>query len=139
MSQSIAETDYSTITEITIERTRCYGSCPVYRLILRSNHQASYFGRDFVEKIGEYKGVIDPIDMQGLVTYLTEIDFFYLEDQYTDRATDGPATITTVKMGDRTKTIVHSGTDAPLSLWAFEMAIDGAGSHVIWQKVTQAK
>jgi hypothetical protein len=45
--------DGAEITEISLERTPCYGSCPVDQVILRSGGTARYMGTRFVPRTGE--------------------------------------------------------------------------------------
>ena len=42
------------ITEIRLERTPCFGSCPVDEVILRPDGSATYIGKRFVKRIGRY-------------------------------------------------------------------------------------
>src|SRR5437868_598498 len=42
------------ITEISFERTPCFGTCPVDKLVLRADGTATYTGTRYVERMGEY-------------------------------------------------------------------------------------
>ena len=44
------------ITEIRLERTPCFGGCPVDEVILRPDGTATYVGKRFVDRIGRYRG-----------------------------------------------------------------------------------
>jgi hypothetical protein len=57
MLASLAAAD-DPITEITLERTPCYGSCPIDKMVFRSDGTAEYTGTRFVKRTGRYTGRI---------------------------------------------------------------------------------
>ncbi len=50
----------------SIERTACYGQCPMYKARFMDNGEVIYVGRRFVEKIGTYKGLISAEEIQAI-------------------------------------------------------------------------
>ncbi len=44
------------ITELTLERGPCLGTCPIYRITLRSDGTGTYVGWNHAERIGVYSG-----------------------------------------------------------------------------------
>jgi hypothetical protein len=115
--------DVDQITEVTLERTACYGSCPIYKVTLRRDGTISYKGREFVELKGSYEGKVYGFDR--LAQLILSSGYFNLKDRYTINATDLPSTITSVVREGKRKTVTNYGDRGPVELWGIEMAIDG--------------
>jgi hypothetical protein len=115
--------DKDQITEVTLERTACYGSCPIYKVTLRRDGTISYKGEEFVELKGAYEGKV--YGFERLAQLILSNGYFSLKNNYTINATDLPSTITTVVSGGKRKTVTNYGDTGPIELWGIEMAIDG--------------
>ena len=50
--------DQNQITEVTLERTPCFGYCPSYKVTLKSDGTIIYEGKKFVQMMGTYKGEV---------------------------------------------------------------------------------
>src|SRR5689334_24876711 len=75
--------DWRTISEITIDRQGCFGSCPVYTLTLRRNGSSTYIGKRSVERSGQYTAKqIYLGDFNQLSKAISDIGFFGLQDSY---------------------------------------------------------
>lgn len=122
------------ITEITLERTRCYGNCPAYRLVLRQDGTATYIGRANVERIGTYRGKIDEYTFDRLSDLLRSEGYFELRDHYSLTVTDLPSVITSALLIGKRKTVVNYGDTGPVKLWGMELAIDAVSEHIKWTK-----
>jgi hypothetical protein len=122
-SQMPLSKDKDQITEVTLERTACFGYCPTYKVTLRRDGTISYNGRKFVELEGTYEGTAYGFD--HLAELIISSGYFNLKDRYTIKATDLPSTITSVVRGGKRKTITNYGDTGPVELWGIEMAIDG--------------
>jgi hypothetical protein len=123
VSQMPLSKDKDQITEVTLERTACFGYCPIYKVTLRSNGTISYNGREYVELKGAYEGTVYGFDR--LAQLILSRGYFNLKDNYTVNATDLPSTITSVVRSGKRKTITNYGDSGPIELWGIEMAIDG--------------
>lgn len=122
------------ITEITLERTACFGTCPIYKITLRRDGTATYVGRRFVDRIGTYKGNV--YGFERLAQFVEAQGFFKMNNEYTVAVTDLPSAITSaVRQGQR-KTVTDYGDKEPLELWAIEHAIDGIVANTKWEKVS---
>src|SRR5258708_3948269 len=75
-------TNSSDISEITLERTACFGTCPVYKVTLYSDGKVAYEGKEFVKEVGERSGKISAADFQRLGQQAQQIGFFDLKDKY---------------------------------------------------------
>jgi hypothetical protein len=123
-----------TITEITLERTACFGFCPIYKVILRSDNTATYIGMKFVERQGTYKAYISGFEY--LAKIIEARRYFSLRDRYTEPISDMPSAITSVVRNGKRKTIDNYGNSGPIELWEIENLIDGLIANVRWEKVS---
>jgi hypothetical protein len=123
VSQMPVSKDKNQITEITLERTACFGYCPIYKVTLRRDGTISYNGKEYVDLKGAYEGKVYGFDR--LAQLILSRGYFNLKDNYTIDATDLPSTITSVVREGKRKTITNYGDSGPVELWGIEMAIDG--------------
>lgn len=124
----------SQITEITLERTACFGTCPIYKVTLKRDGTATYVGKQFVERTGTYSGKF--YGFERLAQLIESRGYFDLKDNYTINATDLPSTVTSVVRAGRRKTITNYGDTGPVELWGIEQAIDGVLANTKWEKVS---
>ena len=115
---------------IKLERTMCYGSCPVYKLSIHHKGRLTYTGKHFVEKVGTLISTLDHKTLLKLNKALEKSDYFNLvQEQPLEMCTDMAYCITTVEMLDGTKRkIEHYLQDDddgwPRQLPIFEKAVD---------------
>jgi len=97
---------------ITLERTACYGTCPVYTLTIYGSGTVIYEGKDFVKTEGSVESTISEEKINQLVSEFDKVDYFSLNDSYVERViTDAPSAITSITFGGKTKTIEHHHGD----------------------------
>jgi serpin B len=122
-STSAIPTDLNNIT-IKLERIACFGFCPIYSILIHGNGTVNYEGIRFVETNGTktYKIPIDHV--KELVTLIDEINYFSLDDRYEIQVTDLPSAITTITIGDQTKSVYNYGNSGPQKLQHLEEKID---------------
>jgi hypothetical protein len=118
---------------ITLERTACFGSCPVYRIAASAAGDVTYEGRANVRRLGTATGQIPAARVEALLSELDRAGYFSFATRYTAAeptcgryATDSPSAITSVRVGNRTKRIEHDyGCGAaPGALVVLERRID---------------
>jgi hypothetical protein len=86
---------------ITIERTRCYGICPVYKARIQKDGTVIFEGDHFVKKIGTHSWVLPPEALQKLDRAIKRFDYFGIVNQgIGTMVTCNPSCITSVKMQD---------------------------------------
>ena len=126
---------------ITLERTACFGACPIYNLTIFSDGTVQYVGTRFVKKLGSATGRISRRKLRGLIREFDRIDYFNLDDDYTpgSRAcphapTDMPSAITSFTRKGNTKTIRHYHGCHEESLTALENKIDQVVNTKRWTK-----
>jgi hydroxymethylpyrimidine pyrophosphatase-like HAD family hydrolase len=113
---------------IKLRRTMCYGTCPVYSVVVDKEGNVSYNGEMFVYKSGEYNWKISKKKIKRLNDLLKEFDFKSFVYEPGDKfITDQASCITTVKFTDsEIKEINHYLGDLLLddSLTVFEKNIE---------------
>jgi len=119
---------------ISLERTPCYGTCPIYKIKIFSDGSAFYHGERFVEKIGNYEFSVSKETLNYILKKADEIGFFELEDKYTANITDLPKTITFIKNGKNKKRVVDY-YGAPKTLKEFESLVDGCIDYRKMKKI----
>jgi hypothetical protein len=123
------------ITEVTLERTACFGTCPIYKVTLRSDGTILYEGQRFVQMMGTYRGTAYGFDR--LAKFILKENYFDLKDDYSANVTDMPSAITSVVRDGKRKMINDYGGFGPVELWAIETAIDGILKNAKLQKVPE--
>jgi hypothetical protein len=102
---------------ITLERTACFGSCPVYTISVTASGDVQYEGRAHVRKMGAATGRVPQELVDALLSELNRGGY-----------------ITSVTLGGRTKRIAHDYGcgGAPGALVVLEHRIDEALSSDQW-------
>ena len=116
---------------ITLERTACYGTCPVYKVTIYEDGKVLYNGEQFVENKGEHDFRISPAKVKDLINEFYEIDYFSLHNEYTANITDLPTTITSIKIAGQAKR-VSNYYGAPEKLRELEDMIDEVTNSQRW-------
>ena len=126
---------------VSLERTPCFGSCPVYTVALEGSGTVRFEGRRFVKDTGRTVGTVPPGRVDSLVAELEAAGYFTFADRYglgesvcEPYATDLPTVITEVRVGARAKRVEHDHGCAhpPGSLSALEQRIDEVAGVAKW-------
>jgi hypothetical protein len=128
-----SQADISTISDgtntplATLERTACFGPCPVYSVALFEDGTMVYTGIANVDNIGVYTFEADPLAVESIAQRADIFGYFDWQDAYdTQVMTDQETVITSVRWEDQSKRIVRYGGDpnAPVGLMWIESYID---------------
>jgi len=122
---------------ITLERTECFGTCPVYRLTVYGYGAVIYEGIRFAQVQGTMKTTISEEKIKQLVSEFQKLDYFSLRDSYEERnVTDMPSTITSLTINGNKKTVRHYHGDlsTPKELIELEDKIDEIVNTNQWIK-----
>jgi hypothetical protein len=99
---------------ITLERTACFGGCPVYRIAVSRDGLVTYEGTANVRRIGTATAQISADRIEALLNELEQAGYFTFASRYavsepTCRryTTDSPTTISSATFKGRTKRIEH--------------------------------
>lgn len=137
---------------ISLSRTSCMGTCPVYRLTLRGTGTYTFSGHRFV---GQVVDTTVPLDQQVIVDLLNDLNamyFFDMRDRYTERTfvrllptgelqhlmtitADDPHLILSVQIGSYTKTVEKNLDFGPGELVAVAAKIDKVTNSAQWTTV----
>ena len=142
LSLSLAAT---AVPVITLERTPCFGTCPMYKLEIFADGKVVYEGTDFVKRKGRVESRITKAQVQQLVREFNRINYFKLENEYVSEGpncpqwwTDSPSVVTSINWKGRQKTIHHYhgcyGTEVLEQLTALENKIDQVANTKRWVK-----
>jgi hypothetical protein len=126
---------------VTLERTPCFGTCPVYQVAISRSGAVRFVGRRHVTREGEAIAEIPAVRVDSLLRALEAGGYFGFADAYVmgspacgQYATDSPTVITTAITAGRTKTIRHDyGCNAaPRELGRLERLIDEVAGTSRW-------
>lgn len=126
---------------ITLERTACFGSCPVYHIAASSSGEVRYEGKAHVRKLGSASSKVPPERVAALLSELEQAGYFNYADRYTPAepacgryATDSPSAISSVTLAGRTKQVTHDYGcgGAPAALVVLERRIDEVLNSSQW-------
>ncbi|MFC5546981.1 DUF6438 domain-containing protein [Massilia aerilata] len=106
---------------IHLERTACFGECPVYQLDIARDGSGSFTGKEFVKAKGVREVRLSPGDVALMSAVLERSGFAswkasYLsaEDGCTTMYTDNPSVTISVTKGGKTKTVMlYQGCSGP--------------------------
>jgi hypothetical protein len=123
--------------QVSLERTACFGRCPMYVVTVAGDGQVTFAGKDFVAQAGTHQGDVDTAVVDQLRQAITDAGFFAMNDCYCERRmTDMPSVIITVQWGERQKTVKHYTGDhsAPAALIKLQEQIDALAGSERWVK-----
>lgn len=112
---------------VTLERTACYGRCPVYKVSVLRDGTVSWDGERFVKTTGKATAKLPASAMSELAKAFARAGFFALHDKYESYdVTDNPSAIVSFDDGKRNKTIrhYHGDSSSPKELYELEDRID---------------
>lgn len=126
---------------ITLERTECFGFCPVYKLTITADGAVVFEGRRFVKQEGTtIKRAITREQIKQLMAEFVRAKFFSLDDDYSEIRlscpTDQPSAFTSIRINGKSKTINHylgcGEPKVPKALTELENKIDEVVNTAQW-------
>ena len=118
---------------VSVQRTACFGACPVYTISAWPSGKVTYEGKANVRQIGAASAQIPDKEIAALLRELEDAGYFTFADRYafsepTCRrySTDSPSVISSATFRGRTKRIEHDYgcLGAPGALTLLEKRID---------------
>jgi hypothetical protein len=131
--QQPSETSATERPAISLERTPCFGSCPVYVISVSPGGQVTFEGSAHVRQLGTATGQIPKQRVDALLVELERAGYFGFASRYAASepvcgryVTDLPTVISSATLGGRTKRIEHDYGcgGAPEALAVLEKRID---------------
>ena len=120
---------------VKLERKACYGRCPVYDFVVYSNGDATYEGKQHVERHGIHLSTLTNQQLLALMQTAKKTGLFEMEDKYPqgqNQIADLPSYFITYVEGGQKKSI-HVKHDAPQALTDFEKYLDELIGNLGWQ------
>lgn len=103
------------ISSIKLERTACFGTCPVYTVSIFRDGRVEFEGKEYVKEKGKHSRTISAREFEELAAKVEKIGFFALQPSYRANVTDLPTTIVTVTRGSESKRVEdYFGAPQPL-------------------------
>ena len=90
---------------VTLKRTACEGTCPVYTVSIQGSGLVEYLGEWHVDVPGPQTGRIPPGRVKDLLKAFEDIHFFDLQDQYFETCTDQPTAIISIAVDGKSKQV----------------------------------
>jgi len=119
---------------MSMKKTACYGTCPVYRIQIYSDLTVTLKGERHIDNIGDYVATIPKERLASLTDQFRESDFFSFEEKYSKPITDLPTTFVYFADAGNTKEVMdYSG--APQSLRDLEAELAKLLEELEWRKI----
>jgi hypothetical protein len=112
---------------LSLERTACYGRCPIYTVTVLRDGTVKWEGKQFVKVTGKATGKLGADALAQLTKAFSDAGFFALHDKYDSYdVTDHPSAILAYSDGGKAKTVHHYPGDrsAPEKLSTLEDKVD---------------
>ena len=122
---------------IELQRTACYGTCPVYTLRLYGDGRLAWHGEFFVKQIGEAKGHIPATEAKAILEDARRAGFWALCAEYTVDVTDQPSALTSLSINGQIKKVSAYGATAPLWLRDLDIRITATTDRYGWAKFSR--
>lgn len=131
--------------EIGLQRTPCFGDCPVYSLLIYENGYVVFrqlgdprliayshmFGIDCTQELRPHVYQVPKDNVASLIDEFYRIDYFSLNDTYLVPITDLPTTITWISVNGTEKS-VYNYLGGPPELFELERKIDEVALTKRW-------
>jgi len=129
--------DDTTSLRVTLERSPCFGDCPIYKVEIHGDGSVFYKGEGLVAISGRHRATIPKESVDRLVAAFREARFFSLLDSYSTRSSDGSTQTVSISFDGHTKTVVdYYGREAgmPEKALALEDLVDVIAGTDRWVK-----
>lgn len=116
----------------SIEKSYCFGKCPVFTLHIYNSGYAVYNGTANVNLMGRHTSTLTREQMISLIDKANEINYFELKDVYDNEGvTDLPSATTSIVINGQRKAVKRR-YDYPKSILTFEAAFDDIIKRLRW-------
>lgn len=118
---SKATTSINERDSISLTRTGCFGTCPIYELSIKANGEVKYNGKAYVENIGSFEGNIK--STKTLFQNISNLNWKSYPDKYPIDNVDFPQWQLTYNSSKLTKE-VKCNSNAAEELKALALVLD---------------
>jgi hypothetical protein len=120
---------------VSLQRTPCFGQCPVFKIELFEDGKVVYVGRAYSKRVGTYRATATPEFVKAIQQKAADIKYLSFDAKYPkgeSMITDIPSTISFFKSGSESK-MVHNNYDAPIELLEFERWLEAQFEGLTWE------
>ncbi len=119
---------------IELETTSCYGTCPVYKLIIYQNGHITLNGIKHMDYIGEHTSMVDKTKLENIISSFDKSSFFNFNDEYRSLFKDLPTKyISYHKDGELKKIMAYD--NIPKELNHLILILENLIKELDWEKV----
>jgi hypothetical protein len=118
---------------ISLHRTPCYGTCPVYTVTLYRTGKAEFEAISHLPTLGKFTGEIDPFTYGRLCYLIDNSHFKEMKSSYRASWTDDSTCVVTVTEGTSRSEVSDYGRVGPIELWAIQELIDAIREKIQWK------
>jgi hypothetical protein len=119
----------------SIERSPCFGRCPVFTAVIYNNGKAVYEGRTGVTRLGRFTGTASGEQMKLLEEKAAELSIDTLSNEYVnEHLADFPSHRMSILIKGNLKTVYVMETDPPSVIPDFESFLEKILDQVEWTK-----
>lgn len=122
----------------SIERTPCFGRCPIYKMEVYDSGYTTYEGKRFVDNVGKFYAKVEQEKLELIKQRAIEIGYFDLKSKYPSQIADFPSVTTSIKIDGRRKE-VYNKQNAPMKLNEFQSFADSVFADVKWIPLEKAE
>ncbi len=122
---------------ISLQRTACFGQCPVYKVEIFKDGTVKYKGTAYIKKRGQHEAVATAAFIKNIQQKAAAISYMALSDKYPkgdNMITDIPSTISYVRIDNEGKIVINN-YDAPKELIEFEKWLEKEIDTLEWKEV----
>ena len=113
----------SSFVFLSMEKTKCMGKCPAYKVDFYTDGKMIYTGTNNVPNLGQKILQLKKSDLTSIKENAEALGFFKLEDKYMAEVTDLPTVILVYNDGKKEKKIIDY-YNAPKKLKEFEEKLE---------------
>ena len=129
----------STVPVATLERTPCFGTCPVYQVELRRDGTARYRGGEHAPRQGEFEGKVPLYAYALLCAAADDLGLEGMQGRYAADWTDDENVAIEWEREGRTGRVLDYARQAPPAFQAYRALFDELASQIEWQPVAKAR
>lgn len=124
---------------IGIQKTACFGACPVYSMDILNNCKVILQAEKFLEMgAGEFKSKLSKTKYEELIQAFRESSYLEMDEIYKSNVSDLPTTFFYFRDNGEAKTIEVYG-DWPDDLTALDKKLTALIDELKWKKVNDPK
>jgi len=117
---------------VELQRTQCFGQCPVYKVRVYADGQIAWSGKQHVKVVDESTGQITSEAARALIDQFRAAGFWNLCQSYTRMVTDLPTAIAVLHVGNAEKSVSDRAQSAPDWLRELDRTVDAVADTHAW-------